>query len=105
MQSFEDAIAHVRANGTPPVRKSTKIVAGVEIIEWEFPAGSLQISETHEHDHASFLLSGEGLLRVAGEITHLKAPAMVEVKAGAEHQFYAITDCTWDCIWALKGNS
>ncbi len=102
--NFDDAIAHVRAVGSVPVRKSTKIVAGVEIIEWEFPAGSLQISETHEHDHASFLLSGEGILKAGGEEKHLKAPAMVEVKAGIEHQFYAITDCTWDCIWALRGN-
>lgn len=100
--TFDDAIAHVRAHGSAPARKSEKAVAGVQIIEWHFPAGTVQLSEVHEYDHASFLISGEGVLRANGKETHLKAPCMVEIKAGIEHAFWALTDVVWDCVHALK---
>ncbi len=100
--TFDEAIEHVRVVGSAPMRKSERIVAGVQIIEWAFAAGSVMLSEVHEYDHASFLLSGEGVLRADGVETYLKGPCMVEIKAGIEHAFWALTDCLWDCIHALK---
>lgn len=101
--NFDEAITLARTNSKPPLMRSTRVVAGVEIIEWHFDAGTVQISEVHDHDHASLLISGIGVLRSDGVDTPMVGPCLVEVKAGIEHAFWAKTDCRWDCIRAFKG--
>lgn len=105
MTNFDDAVAHVRANGTAPAEEEIQIVDGVEIRKWKFKAGQLMLSHVHDYDHASFLLSGTAQLRCGNdEPQELTGPCMVVIKAGIEHALYAVTDVAWDCVHALKGN-
>lgn len=94
-------VANVRARGHVPERSETITAAGVTLIEWRFKAGMVMLSEIHEYDHLSILISGEAVLRTNGDETHLIGPKTVEIKAGIEHALYAVTDCVWDCIHAM----
>lgn len=99
-------VALVRALGHVPERTETITAAGVTLIEWRFKAGMVMLSEVHEYDHLSILISGEAILRTNGEEAHLVGPRTVEIKAGIEHALYAVTDCVWDCVHAItKGGA
>lgn len=95
-------IAHVRANGYVPERTETVTAAGVTLIEWRFQAGMMMLSEVHDYDHLSILISGEAILTVSGVETRLVGPRTIEIKAGIEHALYAVTDVVWDCIHAMR---
>lgn len=97
---FDAAIAHVRAHGSAPERVETTTAAGITLIEWRFKAGMAMLSEVHDYDHLSILISGDAVLRSNGVEMPLKGPCTVEIKAGIEHALYAVTDCLWDCIHA-----
>jgi quercetin dioxygenase-like cupin family protein len=97
--SFADHL-RVREHGSKPERTETITAAGVTLIEWRFKAGSGLLSEVHTYDHLSILISGEGILETDGTEKRLVGPCTLEMKAGVEHAFYAITDCVWDCIHA-----
>ncbi len=90
--------AQIKPNGAPPPQDRTSIVGGIERREFHIKAGSLLLNETHAYDHLSFLLSGDALLRVDGEVIPLSGPCAVEIKAGIEHALFAVTDVVWDCL-------
>lgn len=100
--TFDDAIAHVRAHGSTPERTETTSSSGITLIEWRFKAGMVMLSEIHDYDHLSILISGEAILRTDGVEKALKGPCTVEIKAGVEHALYAVTDVVWDCIHSMK---
>lgn len=95
-----ELVEYARAHGSKPERTETITAAGVTLIEWRFPAGSVMISEIHTHDHLSILISGEAILAEGGTERHLVGPCALEIKAGVEHAVHAVTDCIWDCIHA-----
>ena len=99
---FAAAIEHARLTGTAPPPEETTVVGGVIRREYRIAAGTLLISDTHDYDHLSILLSGAGVLKRGETIQRLTGPCMVEIKAGVEHALYAVTDCTWDCVWSLN---
>ena len=98
--TFDEAIAHVRGNGSEP-ESETRVVGGVVVREFHIPAGQLLLSHKHPYDHLSLLISGEATLRDGAETKELKGPRMVEIKAGIEHALFAKTDCVWDCLHSL----
>lgn len=103
MMTFDEAIDHARKAGYVPAEESVVVAAGVEVREWKFRAGTVTLSEIHEFDHLSILISGRCILRSNGEDRHLIGPCMVEIKAGIEHALYAISDVVWDCVRPFKG--
>lgn len=98
--NYAEQIEHVRGTGFKPERTETITAAGVTLIEWRFKAGMVMLSEVHTYDHLSILISGEGMLIGDGQARRLVGPCTLEMKAGVEHAFHAITDCIWDCIHA-----
>lgn len=65
----------------------------------QFLAAGFEV-EKHEHDydHLSYLASGLAMLEIDGELSMLRGPCMLEVKAGKKHRIQALTDITWLCI-------
>lgn len=101
--TFDEAIDQARKAGYAPAEENVTIAAGIEVREWKFLAGTVTLSEVHEFDHLSILISGRCILRASGEDRHLVGPCMVEIKGGIEHALYAISDVVWDCVRPFKG--
>lgn len=70
---------------------------GLVTKEMHIPAGTVMGKEKHSYSHQSFL--GKGTVRLHRDDTSevLKAPAIIEVKAGVWHTVEAITDVVWFC--------
>ncbi len=105
MHLTDELIESVRSRASVPERTETITAAGVTLIEWRFKAGMMMLSEIHDYDHLSILISGEAILRTGDVEKHLVGPCTLEIKAGVEHALYAVTDVTWDCIHNLKGGA
>ncbi len=103
--TFDEAIDQARKTGYTPAEESMTVAAGVEVRQWKFQAGTVTLSEVHEFDHLSILISGRCIFRSNGEDRHLVGPEMITVKAGIEHALYAISDVTWDCVRVFKGQN
>ncbi|PNG53174.1 MULTISPECIES: cupin domain-containing protein [unclassified Variovorax] len=75
---------------------------GAYVKETEIPAGAALAQHAHDHDHLSYLVSGEVRLEVEGHASPmwLRGPCAIEVKAGRTHAVHAVTDAVWLCIWA-----
>ena len=67
-------------------------------------AGEACEEHVHVEDHATFLAFGS--MRVwmdgqdQGEVT---GPKIIKVRGGTKHQFLAVTDALFCCIWNLRG--
>lgn len=101
LAAFNEATAYVRANGSKPPVEEVTVAGGVIRRSYRIKAGSMMLSEIHEYDHLSFLLSGEAILRSGGEVKKLVGPCSLVISAGIEHELFAVTDCSWDCIHAM----
>lgn len=97
-----DALAPSRREPPQIARHETTVAGGVVRIEYRIDAGTELFSHEHEHDHLSILISGEVILTAKGEAQRLIGPCAVEIKAGIRHGVFAVTDATWDCIFALQ---
>jgi quercetin dioxygenase-like cupin family protein len=68
--------------------KETRIKGGLELTQHK-----------HEHDHLAYLVSGQALLLLHGEVQALKAPCCLLLKAHTYHGVRALTDVVWLCVW------
>lgn len=73
---------------------------GVYAKETRVPAGHVLVQHKHEHDHLSYLVSGEVELEVDGRRSRLAGPAGLTIEAGKHHGVKALTDTIWLCIHA-----
>ena len=76
--------------------------AGVYAKEMHIPKGCVAVTHKHAYDHLSILAQGVAVVTVDGEPKIYKAPACVEIKAGAAHEITAITPIVWFCIHATE---
>lgn len=74
--------------------------AGLYSKEMRVPAGVEIGKHVHEFDHFSMLMQGSVELDVDGEISVQHAPALLTIRAGAQHVITALTDVVWHCIHA-----
>lgn len=72
--------------------------------QMHLPKGHVALSHKHKYSHLSVLADGECVLYrvINGETveTRHKAPEVINIPAGIEHQVEAIEDVTWLCIHA-----
>lgn len=68
--------------------------------EMTLPKGHVALSHKHSYSHLSCLASGKCIVYTDNEKNTYEAPAMIEIKAGVEHQIEALEDVTWFCIHA-----
>lgn len=73
---------------------------GVYVREQKLLAGQSANKHVHDYDHLSYLAHGDASIEIDGELSILRAPAMLEVKAGKAHRIQALTDVVWLCIHA-----
>jgi quercetin dioxygenase-like cupin family protein len=65
--------------------------------------GDVELGHKHPYDHASLLSAGSLRVEVEGERKDFKAPAVIFVRANAQHQLSALADNTIiTCIHALR---
>lgn len=64
------------------------------------PAGASLTQHAHEHDHLSYLVSGQVVVQVDGEAMTVTGPRAMLIRAGKEHGVTALTPAVWLCIWA-----
>lgn len=74
------------------------IGADVYIREGLLKQGERIEKHTHNYDHFSILGSGAVTVLVGGVMYPFYAPALIEIKAGMQHEVLAMTDATWFCI-------
>lgn len=66
-------------------------------------AGSTEQGHSHLFDHLTLLAAGALRVTVEGVATEFKAPQMIFIKAGKEHELVALEDNTIAyCIHALR---
>lgn len=99
---FDHLVEHVKtASDGPPDAHAPHFIGGVYAKEFHIKAGQVLVSHRHAYDHMSILASGEAILVTEGGAEHLVGPAVVNIKAGAEHALETITDIVWFCIHAV----
>jgi mannose-6-phosphate isomerase-like protein (cupin superfamily) len=67
---------------------SEKLSVGLSI----WPAGAIDRQQPHEEDEVYYVISGRGVIRVAGEDRAVKAGSLAFVAAGVEHRFHHIEE-------------
>lgn len=70
---------------------------GLYTKEMHVDAGSLVMKHTHDYDHQSILAKGEALVVTDGVAHKYTGPVVLSIKAGIEHEVYAVTDIVWLC--------
>jgi hypothetical protein len=66
-------------------------------------AGDTEIGHTHTFDHLTLLAAGSLKVTVESVSTNFKAPQMIYIKAGKEHELVALEDNTVAyCIHPLR---
>ena len=73
---------------------------GVYTKETDIPQGASLAQHIHDHDHLSYLVSGEVVLTTDGVAQVLVGPCSILMEAGRLHGVHAVTDARWLCIWA-----
>ena len=68
--------------------------------EMTLPKGHVALSHKHSYSHLSCLAKGKCVVMTDGQYNEYTAPAMIEIKAGVEHQIEALEDVIWFCIHA-----
>jgi mannose-6-phosphate isomerase-like protein (cupin superfamily) len=67
---------------------SEKLSVGLSV----WPAGSIDRQRPHREDEVYYMISGRGVIRVAGEDRPVKGGSLVFVAAGVEHNFHDIEE-------------
>ena len=67
---------------------SEKLSVGLAV----WPAGSNDRQQPHREDEVYYVISGRGVIRVAGEDRAVKPGSLVFVSAGVDHRFHDITE-------------
>lgn len=73
---------------------------GVYVKETAIPAGLVLVQHRHQHDHLSFLVSGEVEVQVDGVTQVITAPRCLTIRAGQHHGVKALRDAVWLCVHA-----
>lgn len=81
--------------------ETISVIGGVVQRSWKIQAGAALKSHVHPYDHLSILLSGECMLLRGDEMVGLRGPSTVIIKAGIQHEIFAVTDIEWDCLHGL----
>lgn len=68
----------------------------------ELPKGHVALSHRHSYSHLSCLAKGKCIVYTDNTKETYTAPAMIEIKAGVEHQIEALEDVMWYCIHATE---
>lgn len=91
------------AHGYIDFLASEKLSVGLAV----WPAGSIDRQRPHQEDEVYYVISGLGVIRVAGEDRPVKSGSLIFVAAGVEHRFHDIEeDLRVLVFWApphLKG--
>lgn len=75
---------------------------GSYIKETIIPQGASLAQHGHDHDHLSYLVSGEVVVTVDGVARVVHAPACLKIEAHKIHGVHAVTDAIWLCVWATE---
>lgn len=67
---------------------SEKLSVGLAV----WPAGTVDRQRPHTEDEVYYVISGRGLIRVAGEDRPVKPGSLVFVATGVEHRFHDIEE-------------
>ncbi|MBW4437275.1 MAG: cupin domain-containing protein [Pleurocapsa minor GSE-CHR-MK-17-07R] len=59
---------------------------------YRLPAGGTDPQQPHSEDELYYVVSGRGMILVAGESRPVSAGSMVYVPRGVEHRFHTITE-------------
>lgn len=62
-------------------------------------AGAKLMQHAHEFDHLAYLVSGEVIVQVDGELKPVIGPHGFLIPKGAVHGVTALTNAIWLCIW------
>lgn len=60
--------------------------------------GETAISHLHRYDHDSMLAIGTVKVTCDGMARMYQAPEIIRIKAGVEHEIFALSDVLWLCI-------
>lgn len=85
-----------------------RTVDGIYLAEMRFPAaGAVAHQHVHEFGHNTLLVAGSVRLTINGDAanpTLMKAPCLIFIEAGKEHEFEALEDGTLAyCFHNLNG--
>jgi len=67
---------------------SDKLSVGLAV----WPTGSTDRQQPHREDEVYYVISGRGMIRVAGKVREVKPGSLVFVAAGVEHRFHDIEE-------------
>lgn len=67
---------------------SEKLSVGLAV----WPVGAIDRQQPHQEDEVYYVISGSGVITVAGERRPVKAGSLVFVAAGVEHHFHDIEE-------------
>lgn len=81
---------------------SHSFIAGVYAKQVKIPSGHHVLTHKHNFDHMSILAQGNAVVVCDGEAKSYHAPAVIEIKAGVNHEVIANTDCVWFCVHNLS---
>lgn len=90
MQAYEiaDLAAQRAARGEPWLEFLRTDTLSVGI--YELAAGSIDGQQPHHEDEVYYIISGQGMIRVAGEDRPVQAGSVIFVAATVEHRFHTI---------------
>lgn len=82
------------------VRVAHHFVGGLYAKETHIPAGVTLMQHAHKFPHLSALMQGTARVDVDGVFTTHEAPALLHIRAHAQHAVTALSDCVWACLHA-----
>lgn len=100
IQSLDGSINHHTKQMEEAMPLKHHIKNGIYTREVFMPKGMIVVSFIHMQDHPSFFLSGEmTILTDNAEVKRIKAPMVVQTKAGTQRVAYMHEDCVWVCTY------
>ena len=75
---------------------------GLYAKQMRIPKDCRAYSHKHSFSHLSLLATGSVIVTTDDTQTIHHAPACINIKAGVNHEIYALEDATWFCIHATQ---
>lgn len=89
------SIVDIRENELPLTHTFSDNVYAREIF---MPAGMIVVGHVHNTTHLNMVSSGEAMVWMNGELSHIVAPFTFESKAGVRKVLYIMEDMLWSTI-------
>ena len=86
----------------PKERLRHHFFPGVYAKEVHIPAGATLVSHKHTYDHMSVLAVGLVIVTVNGVSEEYCGPAVLNIRAGLNHEVKALTESVWFCVHATE---